>query len=1168
MADYSGRGDFSGTAYKAGGDNFTLDRYAVTTPNYIEWQRVTPGRYNIDNCQVNVNYTGGRYWGDANLASGYSYQLHQGWSYNYIVTGNVRGDGANNLSESGWIWCNAWSTTDTWHGGGDFTVNLSREGTKTIYFNFGTRRSAPFEEGNGAHPSYVITINFERCPKRYVLKDPNITTRTSNRIAGSVQYDADGVTPTRIDSRLQKVQPSYSYGNDVIGGWHGQGDHSWFDYTGLNANTQYELHSHVVNSDYNDTPSNGNQEGTIVRTTRHWTLPIVGSATVTTSMNSATAFNWSRTDGGTWVASSRYYRIRYRQKGTTSWTTTGWSTNTSGIISSLTAGKIYEVQIQPRAHGGGGDNVDGSWSGTSEVQLGVKWTVTGITSSGHTYNSINGLSSISKDGNPGKTNYQFRIKKDGTSTWTTSSSLTINLWDATGLQPNTKYNVQARVYNAVGWSDWSSTVNFYTSPKAGTASASCVRNNTTNSLNIKVNVGGTYTPDKDRYQIRYKFYTDTNWTTLSDSANQTQTVSGLLSDSTYDIQVRARTAKGLDGTYAWSNWSSSIRIRVVKPAKITDAMFVSNTINSVTVEVSYQNNYPNANRIYYALVPVGTSNPGRITNMFVATSQTKTSITINKDYQNNPLQPDTAYICYVIVNQYKSGSDWYTAGLDLNSSSYDFYTATSVNVGTLSNISCIRNNTYDSLTIKADKAGTWTIYAGWQLRYKKLSQSDSDYTLWTAASKDNKVMSGLIAGETYKIQIRGTTGIVNDIKQYYSPVYELTVKVAKRPTLQLSINSITTNKVKITAKITDRGYPEVNSIVWHYASNSFITLTYVPNTFVQASTTNINSTNTSATYEYTLYKQAMYDFKVEARQYKSGADWYTAGIDNRTAFTIRDIELSLYSGRTDRLKVSQNGTLKTIDKIYHTKNGTTWEYDGQRKDSNNSKSSMQWAYINTFENVNYRANWFYGDGNSHKNNELVKQNFETYIPMVDNVRKDICTAYGGNLLPNKLDLDFTKLDSSLSLTTDTNYFDIKKSKNALSLKYKKANTILNTTYVNVINMSGFSKLLNMNLIKNMYIEYNVNIIANNSDDANIGSMYYKYISVEDPTKTRGEIITKPINKSRFLVAIPVNTMLEMNYRFDQFIFCVFKNTGGFAFNAKNAGTIINFSNFGIYYTLL
>ena len=31
MAEYSNRGDFSGTAYKAGGDKFTLDRYASTT---------------------------------------------------------------------------------------------------------------------------------------------------------------------------------------------------------------------------------------------------------------------------------------------------------------------------------------------------------------------------------------------------------------------------------------------------------------------------------------------------------------------------------------------------------------------------------------------------------------------------------------------------------------------------------------------------------------------------------------------------------------------------------------------------------------------------------------------------------------------------------------------------------------------------------------------------------------------------------------------------------------------------------------------------------------------------------------------------------------------------------------------------------------------------------
>ena len=132
MAEYSNRGDFSGTAYKAGGDKFTLNRYASTTPNYSQYQQLTTGRYNINDAKVTVSYGAGSYWGDSNLAAGYSYQLHQGWSTNSIITGNVRGDGLNNLSESGWVWCGAYSTTSTSHGGGSFDVSLSRSGSKNI----------------------------------------------------------------------------------------------------------------------------------------------------------------------------------------------------------------------------------------------------------------------------------------------------------------------------------------------------------------------------------------------------------------------------------------------------------------------------------------------------------------------------------------------------------------------------------------------------------------------------------------------------------------------------------------------------------------------------------------------------------------------------------------------------------------------------------------------------------------------------------------------------------------------------------------------------------------------------------------------------------------------------------------------------------------------------
>lgn len=847
-------------------------------------------------------------------------------------------------------------------------------------------------------------------------------------------------------------------------------------------------------------------------------------------------------------------------------------TSNSRTLSGLTPNTRYEYRARAHNAVGWGDYKSGSYFWTKPSAATPTVSNTAKTATTATCK----VTKASSGNYPNINLYELSYKKSSASSWTTLSTNSTGTFSLSSLSPNTQYNIRGRVRTGTGgngttaWSGYSSTVSFYTSPQAGTATASCVRNNTQNSLNIKVNTAGTYTPAVNRYQIRYKLSTASSWTTMTDSANQTQTISSLTAGSTYNIQVRARTNTGLDGTTAWSAWSSSLSVRVVKTNTLDVVDFVSNTTNSITIKVSYTNNYPNANRIYYALVPPGTDDPGRVANMFVSTSSSPTSITITKDYQGNALTVNTSYKLYVKVNQYKAASDWYTAGLDLVSNTLEMYVATTVNVGTLSNVSCIRNNTYNSLTFKADKAGNWTVYKGWQYRYKK--SSDTNYSTWSQdVNTSNKTISNLTAGETYDIQIRGTTGQVADVGEYYSPIYSLQVKVAKRPTLQLSINSITTNKVKITAKIIDRGYPELNSIVWYYSSNSYITLTYVPNTYVQASTTNITSTITSTSYEYTLYKQARYNFKVEARQYKAGSDWYTAGIDNRTAFIIEDKELSLYDGRTDRLKVSQNGTLKTVDKIYHTEDGSTWKYDGQRKDAVSVNSSMQWAYTKTCTDINYRPNWFYGNGSSHGNNTLVRDNFEVFIPMVDNVRSDISTAYGGNLLPNKLDIDFTQLSTStdLKLSSTSSYFDVRFTKNSLSAKLTKDYTNINS-YLTLFRMYDFSKILNMNIIDSIYIEYNVNVIPNNSDNSNIGSIYAKYIIMEDTSKRLGEIPSKPTNKSRVLMAIPVRKLLELNYKFNEITFYVVDDSSwpNVGFKIQKAGSIINFSNFGFYYTLL
>lgn len=631
------------------------------------------------------------------------------------------------------------------------------------------------------------------------------------------------------------------------------------------------------------------------------------------------------------------YRFKYRKDDTASWTELNETTSNSASLSSLTPNTKYWLGAKAHNEAGWGNYKEDVSFFTKP-----KANKPTVSASDIKYNSFKITVTKNSTNYPDINYYGASYRKDGTSSWTNFSNQASNEFTASNLLPNTKYYIKGKTRTKTGldgstaWSVDSDEVVVYTKPKAGTSTIACVRNNTTNSLNIKVTPVGntsnastsTYVPSANTYQVRYRVSGTANWTESGTSTNQTITLSSLTANSNYEIQGRSRTGVGIDGTStAWSNWSNSITVRVVRKATINTVEY--NNINNSTkinLTITYQNDYPAANRIYYAVVPQTiSSNPGKISGMYFSTTGSPCTINIVKDYQGNALLPNTKYYVWIYVNQYKSASDWYTAGLDLYSDVEMLPIVTQPDIGTLKDIKCVQNNTYNSLTFSATKNGTWSKYAGWEYRYKKTSELDSNYSYWSGnPNTNNKTISNLTEGESYDIQIRGSTGTVNDSMTYYSQTYKLTVRVVRKPKITIELVRLKENEIGIKGIITDKGYPEVTRLDWQYSSNSFITLTYVPGTWNTFKTINFGSSiTTSQNCTFTnLYHFAMYNVRAKLTQYKTGSQWYTAGLNHSFDFDINNIELAMYNSRTSRLRANNSGWKQV--KNLKTWNGTTW----------------------------------------------------------------------------------------------------------------------------------------------------------------------------------------------------------------------------------------------------
>lgn len=645
-----------------------------------------------------------------------------------------------------------------------------------------------------------------------------------------------------------------------------------------------------------------------------------------------------------------------------------------------------------------------------------------------------------------------------------------------------------------------------------------------------------------------------------------------------------------------SQWSQSITVRNVKYPDFKQIRVNKNdsTDTTIKVHVEYLEGYIDINRVYYAAVPItSTVDPGIIPTMFCPASISHQQlenkhllqpVTIDKDYLGNPLLPNTEYKVYLHLNQYKPEEEWYVKGLDLyKSMSTNAFTKPTV--GTLSNVGCTQNNTFDSLKISATKSGTWTIYEGWQLRYKVFTEPDLTYTPWTSIDDIDKIIEGLESGETYQVQVRGSTGVAANRLKYYSDIYSFKIRVAKKPKVNLTITRLKGNEIGVRAVIIDPGYPYISSIDWEYSSNSFISQSYTPLEWKLSSTISFNKEvpPTLLNFVYKdLYHYARYNIRAKLVQQETNLDWYTSGIDYDYNYDINDIELPLYNNRTDRLKGYNKGWKKVSS--LNIKDNTNWVDLGTNEEEPKSgiKSNQIWSKLGYNEEEMTTGMWIDG---THYNSEKFTKDYSVWIPGLEPISFEAYNAedngYGGKLFKNFYDINFNTLQ-----TTDTNptkpylnlgnKFEFVKNKNSLSAKLK--DNITDNVTKPVFELCGLDRIVNLNTIKNIYLEYSVDVIPMGSDNNKVGSFICNFWSKEqgssgllnEPHYSMNSNIKNKINH-KFLVPILVRHALEIDMGYVFYKISAYNDPLGIAeqrFGLKTKGSIINISNFRMYYTNL
>ena len=254
-----------------------------------------------------------------------------------------------------------------------------------------------------------------------------------------------------------------------------------------------------------------------------------------------------------------HYDLRYRITGTSAWSLIGGRIPTGYTISWLQAGTEYEVQVRA-----GNSNGGGPWSAIGEGTTGVAAPdapdAPTVAPSSSEPDELEVSWTEPEDNGAAIDHYDIRYREGSEGTWREASDLgtTTLSYTIENLNADTEYGVEVRAHNSAGDSEWSDTTSESTAafPPDKPAAPTVLAVSTTT-------LWALWTEPDDNllaithYDLQYRSKDSTPWTQVLDLSGLSYRITGLQSNTEYEIEVRAENSAG---NSEWSSTSSAFTL--------------------------------------------------------------------------------------------------------------------------------------------------------------------------------------------------------------------------------------------------------------------------------------------------------------------------------------------------------------------------------------------------------------------------------------------------------------------------------------------------------------------------------------------------------------------------------------------------------------------------------